>query len=42
VFGRNISGVKRCDLGPSKCANPYCQNDINAETVMNALHSLLA
>lgn len=41
VFGRNISGVKRCDLGPSKCANPYCQNDINAEAVMNALHSLL-
>ncbi len=42
VFGRNINGVKRCDLSPTKCANPFCQNDINAETVMNALQALLA
>ena len=42
VFGRNINGVKRCDLSPTKCANPFCQNDINAETVMKALQALLA
>ena len=41
VFGRYVKGVTRCDLGPSRCANPYCQNTISPEAVFSALDALL-
>lgn len=41
VFGRYVQGLRRCDLGPSRCANPYCQNTISPEAVFSALNSLL-
>lgn len=41
IFGRTIDDLRRCDLGPQQCANPYCQNDIQPDRVYRALLALL-
>jgi ADP-heptose:LPS heptosyltransferase len=42
IFGREIQDLRRCDRGPDRCKNPYCQNEITSEQVMQALLQLLS
>ena len=41
IFGREIKGVKRCDFGPKQCANPFCQNSITPNSVMQELKLMI-